>query len=183
MASINNAIALQILRNDRFLSTPAGERHAVGGDMLATANRLDKPSESQHSKTTFDIYSVHHVDANQLKLRLFERLGKEFGIDMNDYDSLSAYGEVIRDAVLMLTREPGGYLLLPEIEKKLGLDELGISIDTLISAIIEPGGKHDDKLDEALRRETGEDPEDGKKADPQVILESIQLDEAGTYGY
>ncbi len=178
-----NSIALQLLRYDWRSPEATGEKQPAGADMIATANGVNKPSKPEQAGTTRDIYSVHHIDANQLKMHLFERLGKEFGIDMSEYDSLSAYGEAIRDAVELLRRAPGGYLLLPEIEKKLGLDKLGITIDTLINAILDPDSRHDDEVDEALRRETGEDVEDGRKADPLTILESIQLDETGIYGY
>lgn len=178
-----NSIALQILRADRTPSASTAEQQPAGRDLIAVANNLNKASDRPGADATEDIFSIHHIDANQLKIRLFERVGEQFGIDMDDHESLASYGEAIREAVALLRQYPGGYIQLEEIEKKLGLNELGVSIDTVINAIIDPDGRHDDKLEEALKRKTGEDVKEGKKSDPAVILDAIRIDENGIYGY
>jgi hypothetical protein len=40
---------------------------------------------------------------------------------------------------------------IAEIEKQLGLDQVGVSLDTLVNAIIDPQGSDGDKLDAALK--------------------------------
>ncbi|MDA5401063.1 hypothetical protein OQ273_20985 [Hoeflea prorocentri] len=182
MLTVNSA-ALHILRHDQLPSASAVDRDAKGPDLIATANNVKNASNGAQAKTVDDVFSVHHVDHNQLKMRLFERLGAEFGIKMSEYDSMSDYGEAIRKAIVEMTREPLGYIMLQEIEKKLGLDELGITIDTLVKAIIDPESSHNDKVDEALKRREGGELAEGQNKDSRVILDSIRIDETGTYGY
>lgn len=63
---------------------------------------------------------------------------------------------------------------LVEIENKLGLDKLGVSLDTVVNAMIDPGGDDGDKLDAALRRRLGEAGKDHSAL--------ARLDELGRYG-
>jgi len=120
------------------------------------------------------MFSVNNTDSTQMKARLFERVGQAFGIKQDDYKSLFAYGSAIKKAVDDLKQKSPS--AVTQIEKKLGLDELGVSLDTLVNAVVDPQGSDGDKLDAALKKSLGEH---DKGKDKGV---SPQPDEIGVYG-
>lgn len=178
-----NSIALHILSHDRLPAASATKQDTPGSDLIAAANNVRKPSDETPAILTDDVFSVNSTDPNKLKMHLFERLGASLGVKMDDYASLSDYGKVIRDIVEKIRATPDGHQKLKEIERELGLTKLGLSIDILINAMINPGGRDDDKVDEALMRQVGGASADGQNEDPRVILQSMRIDETGTYGY
>ncbi len=127
-----------------------------------------------------NFFSVNYVDANEIKMQLFERLGGELGLDMNDYDDLSNYARDLRHAVQGLLREDGGEDLLNEIEQDLGLDKLGVSIDDVINAIDNPDGAADDKLTEAIKAEYKIDLNKDREA-KELTEKTLQVDDLGLY--
>lgn len=114
-----------------------------------------------------------------MKVRLMERLGEELGISMDDFNSVRSYGLAIRQAVEEIKREPGGGFFLAELEKKLGLDDLGISLDTLVDAMTDPTGEADRKLEAALKAQVG----DIFDEDDKAALAALAPDEIGLYGF
>ena len=133
-----NSIALHILSHDRQPSAPASERATSGPDLIATANNVKTSSNKAPAADIHDVFSVHNADHNKAKMWLFERLGAELGVNMDDYDSLSDYAVAIREIVDDMRYTPEGHQRLKEIERDLGLVKLGLSIDTLINAMIDP---------------------------------------------
>ena len=123
------------------------------------------------------MFSVNNFDSNKLKVELFKRVGKAFGIDQADYDSQSSYGSAIKQAVSVLASQPNGAQTIAEIEKGLGLDKLGVSLATVVNAIIDPGSDDDDKLDTALKKQAGEDLGTGSHA----AGVTVRFDELGLY--
>lgn len=105
---------------------------------------------------TESLFDAAVPDPLAMKIDLMERLGREFGISMDDFDTQFSFGKAIKAAVADIMSKPGGYGVLREIGAKLGLDELGISVTTLVDAIVEPGGEADEKLDAAVREKAGE---------------------------
>lgn len=58
-------------------------------------------------------------------------------------------------SVGQLKLAPNAQLVIAGIEKEIGLDKLGVSLDTVINAIIDPMGKDNDKLNAALEKKIG----------------------------
>lgn len=176
ITSLNSA-ALLILQRPAPLSSRA-EGQAAPADLTALANgRLDQASgvaRQLQSTLAEDMFSVNSPNLNRLKIDLFERVGKALGIERSDFDSVSAYGSAIKSAVEQLKRAPDGALMLRAIEKEAGLDKLGVSLDTVIEAMIDPSGDDNEKLEAALQKHAGED-----ASAPTALL--VQLDEIGLY--
>ena len=124
-----------------------------------------------------DMFSVSRADPTAEKVRLTERLGAEFGIRQSDYTSMVAYGADIKRAVEALKAQPGSAQIIAAIEKRLGLDKLGISLDDLVDATIDPDGHAGKKLDAALKEQAGE------VGMGEGIAGSLQLDDIGLYGH
>lgn len=118
------------------------------------------------------MFSVNNLNVTATKVRLMERAGKEFGIDQADYESVFSYGSAVKNAVEALKQQSPS--AIAGIERQLGLDQLGISLDTLVNAIIDPQGSDGDRLDAALEKHLGEIATD--EAIP------VQPDEIGLYG-
>jgi len=96
------------------------------------------------------LFSVNHTDANQLRVELMERVGREFGFELSDFDNSAEMSAAIREAM-----RPLSPAAVAAIEKDLGLDELGVSLVDVVEAMREPGGSADRKLTEALREKAG----------------------------
>ncbi|HEV2506842.1 MAG TPA: hypothetical protein VGV39_27470 [Mesorhizobium sp.] len=102
------------------------------------------------AKAVEAMFSVNSLDVTALKVSLIERAGQELGVKQSDYVSTREYGAALQQAFASLQRSPNAYLVIKEIEKKLGLDEIGISLEDLINAIADPDGKGNEKLNNAL---------------------------------
>lgn len=127
---------------------------------------------AQRSPIAFQsIFSVSHVDANEMKVSLMERLGKAFGLELDDFADPVAMAKLIDGMVSEMDEGQ-----IAEIAKELGLDELGVSLHELLDAVQEPGGTADQKLDAALREEAGEVLDEGKP-----IRLTVRFDEIGRY--
>lgn len=102
------------------------------------------------AKAVEAMFSVNSLDVTALKISLIERAGQELGVKQSDYATTREYGAALQQAFLSLQRKPNSYLIIKEIEKKLGLDEIGISLEDLINAISNPNGRGNEKLNKAL---------------------------------
>lgn len=194
MSSIfpKNSVALQILQQSTPQTQSLADKASAAHDLLAIAAGVSNPHGSggrsaiaqAQARISESFFSVHQVDANQMKVRLFERAGLAFGIEMADFDSSAAYGTAIKRAFMELKAKPGGEQAIAEIEKNLGLDKLGISLQSLISAILDPLGEDSVELDNALKKLTGEDAKgDRDGSDQRAALDRIRADDIGIYGF
>lgn len=169
-----NSAALAILQQQR----PVPAAGSAGDGLVASINRTPadagagaSPMQAQ-AEFSQSMFSLDGLNVTATKVRLMERAGKEFGLDQGDYESVISYGSAVKNAVEALKRQSPS--AIAEIERQLGLDQLGVSLDTLVNAIADPQGGDGDRLDAALEREAGKQGE-GKSA-------SIQPDEIGLYG-
>jgi hypothetical protein len=174
ISALSSAAAL-FLRPQR----PASSNASAGDNLIASVNSVSGHAGASsltqaQGKINESMFSVNNTDATQMKARLFERVGKEFGIKQEDYDSLSSYGSAIKIALDDLKQKSPSSIAA--IEKKLGLDELGVSLETVVNAIIDPQGSDDDRLDAALNKKIGEIAKGGSNTPTQ------QPDEIGLYG-
>lgn len=171
LSALSNA-ALLILQQQR-------PQHAAEDSLAESANGVSSlagsgsPLKQAQAKISGTMFSVNSLNITAIKVRLMERVGKEFGVDQGDHASLLSYGTAVKNAVEALKQRSASEIIA--IEKKLGLDQLGVSLDTFVNAIIDPIGSDSDRLDAALKQLTGDDVK-SKAAGP------IQPDEIGLYG-
>jgi hypothetical protein len=173
MSSISAVNALQMLQQAQPQQRAANR--PGGNDLLAASNGprgavsgLGKPMTDAQARINEAMFSVNTVNATAMKVKLIERVGKEFGIDHDDYDNERSYGAAIRNAMAELKNRPDAAMAVTAIEKNLGLDKLGISLETLVNAIFDPKGDDADRLDAALRRQTSQD---GKTGDARAAYQ------------
>ncbi|MDX8468865.1 hypothetical protein RFM26_24455 [Mesorhizobium sp. VK23B] len=162
---VSNNTALLIPQPQRLTTA----RSSADGVAASGVGSPPVQAPAENSEFTF---SVDSLNVTATKVRLMERAGKEFGIDQADYESVFSYGSAVKNAVEALKRQSP--TTIAEIERQLGLDQLGISLDTLVAAIVDPRGSDGDRLDAALEKHLGEIAGDEAA--------SAQPDEIGLYG-
>lgn len=164
MAPVSSSIALQILQQSNVPPVPK-EEPATGNVLLAAANDVENPTVSDaqsraKAKVSESLFDTK-VDAQQMKIHLYRRLGELLGVDMDSYADASDYTKALKEAVQDIKLSPNGANILDELEKELGLDDLGISIDEFISAMDDPDGEAGKKLNAALEPALDKDGKDG----------------------
>ncbi|RWA66091.1 hypothetical protein [Mesorhizobium sp.] len=169
--ALNNA-ALPILPQPRPVSPPRSVAHVVVASPNSGAGSDGSGAGAPVTQAEISrlMFSVDSLNVTAMKVRLMERAGNEFGIDQGDYESVTSYGSAVGNAVEALKRQTPAAIV--EVERQLGLDQLGIALDTLVNAITNPQGS--DRLDAALETHLG------KTASDEAT--SLQPDEIGLYG-
>lgn len=188
-----NSAAMLILQQIRAPGASADAGGLAANGLVAAANGVpltggaaspSKPSRQAQAKVFEALFSANTVDANKLKIKLMERLGKQFGLALEDFDTQASFASAVRDAIGQIRQQENGYLQLAAIEKELGLDKLGITLDELVNALIEPEGEDGRKLEAALRKQAGE--EEGRNGEQdalRALLGLIQHDDEGVYQF
>lgn len=126
------------------------------------------------------VFSVNHKSASELKLDLLERTGREFGLEMDGFDSPQEFGTALRRLVSKLRLEPNGEMALKAVERKLGLDELGLNIDDIVNAASDPDGDAGKKVEKALAEKHGLDDKAEEGAEDETPL-LVVTDATGLY--
>lgn len=109
------------------------------------------------SKIAGAVFDASTPDVTQMKLDLFKRTGAALGVDEGDYASGKDYGAAIGAAVAAIKSRPDAEFAILKIERKLGLDKLGISLRTVIDAIADPSSGADNELTAALEAQMAPD--------------------------
>lgn len=138
-------------------SVSDGRQATVGGLKLA-------PSE--------DIFSVNYVDATKAKIALMERVGKAFGLNLEDFKDMRSMAEAIRGKLALLGPDALKQTV-NAIEDELGLKKLGVSLGDVLDAMEDPKGTGNARLEAALAEELGQ--RDKAASGP------VRLDEIGRY--
>jgi hypothetical protein len=186
LASISQSSAVQILQHASRLSVSAGTAESAGAQLVATANGVTLPAgpgdggpaQKAKAKLSAALFKPNAPSVTEMKIHLMKRLGEQLGVALDDYETHAAFGAALRDAIADIKLKPNGALVLAAIERKLGFDKLGFSLDTFVSAIIDPKSDEGQKVDEALKKDLGLDGDDAKdiragaRASPHVMLES-----------
>jgi hypothetical protein len=152
--------------------------------VLKTKLRSDEVQSAANDKINAHFFNTGALDVNEMKVRLIESLGEMLGIEKQEGQSGYSYGVQLEKAIAQLG--PQEKFALTD---KLGLADLGISLDELVKAIKNPYGKEDDKLEIALEeRATGISGTTASRtkvlqrmetiADPKT-LEELKLERAG----
>lgn len=176
--------SVKLLLQSKPAQARQSQEHAAGS--LSLVNGIApspdggaEPSLLSASRSSNALLEPKRADATTMKIRLIERLGVEFGISTDDFDSQFAYGMAVRGIVEGIKLQEGGLSMLAEIEEKLGLGRPGMSLDSLIRAILEPGGDDDRTLGATLREQAGEAVDDERAE----ALNQVRRDDNGLYGF
>lgn len=109
-------------------------------------------------KITSALFGVTRTDPNELKIELVDRLAAKLGIDTDEARSSYRLGKALEDALKEMMPDEIG-----ELVEDLGLEDIGISMDTLLSAIKNPYGDDNQRLMDGLNRKAN-----GGKLDTEV---------------
>lgn len=187
-ASISQSSAVQLLRHMRPLFSSAGTTaESAGAQLVATANGVAVPDSAagptQRAKTKLSeaLFKPNAPSVTEMKIHLMKRLGQEFGIALEDYATHAAFGSALRAAIAGIKMQPGGAVMLAAVERKLGFDKLGLSLDTFVNAIIDPKGDDGQKVDAALKKDLGLDSDKDPSAAARAVPNVVTRDESGLY--
>ncbi|TCQ14997.1 hypothetical protein [Rhizobium sp. PP-CC-3G-465] len=179
VSSMNSA-ALLILQQTNSISATQQQK-SVTDDLVAVANGIGgkigatkQPSQTQ-SRISESMFNLNNVNVNKLKLDLIERAGKALGVDQNDYASKDEFVSAMQGALSKLKAQDDGQQAIAVIEKGLGLDKLGVTLEDVINSAKNPD--REDTLDKALAKQAGKEKEHQSEA-----LLTVQPNEIGLYG-
>ncbi len=182
LVSTTNSNALQILQQTQSLKEPSQPRSPV--DVLTapvqrTSTQTDplKLLNPAKSKLSESMFSVNSVDINKMKLNLIDRAGKALGVDPGNYASQDGFIEAVQDMVRDLKLH-GNESVISSVEKEIGLDKLGVSLEDLVNSESDP--EANERVTKALERETGKQDEQSKSKGLDALI-GINLDANGIY--
>lgn len=118
--------------------------------VLKARMSLDETRARAKEKIETYLFDSSHVSVNELKVDLMERLGDALGLRQEDGESGYGWGRKL-EAILSTM----DYAQKRALEKEVGLDELDISIDTLVAAVKNPYADDAEKLKAALELKAG----------------------------
>src|SRR5262245_32562630 len=94
LSSLNNAALLMLQPGPRLwpgqaAADLAGTINGISGE---AGFGLGSPLMRAQARISESMFSVNNMDPTAMKVRLIERVGKEFGIERGDCESLHSYG-------------------------------------------------------------------------------------------
>ena len=159
MTSISglNSTASLILQQFNSLPAASGEENN-SVNLAAIANGLSVKAgvtgpEAQAQAKITDTMSA--ASLTQARMQLYKRVGEELGVKEEDYATPQQWAAALRGVVRSIRAQKMGDAAILEIEQKLGLDKLGVSLDTVIDSIADPGGGASKTLNYALKKAAG----------------------------
>jgi hypothetical protein len=181
LSGVNFTAALILQQLNPMGAAPEGENNSV--NLTAIANGLSAktgvngPETQAQSKIT-DTLSA--ASLTQLKMQLFKKVGAALGVNESNYATPQKYAAALRQAVSGIRAQKNGEDIIKGIEHELGLDKLGVSLDTVIDAIDNPGSSAGKALDDALKKAIakGEIAAGGSDVSLQG---TVQVNEIGMY--
>lgn len=142
------------------------------------------PFVQAKAKISDAIFSANAPSITEMKIHLMKRLGEEVGVALEDYETHASFGSAVADRIDEIKKEPQGVLMISALEKKLGFDKLGFSLDTFVNAIIDPKGSDGERVDAALKKHLDLEGREEEKPDAaRRGLDAFRLDESGLYGF
>lgn len=188
-AAISQSSAVQILRHAGPLSASAGAAAtSAGARLVATANGIAVADSAggltrrAKAKLSEALFAPNAPSVTETKIHLMKRLGQELGIALEDHETHASFGSALRAAIADIRMKPGGTFVLAAIERTLGFDKLGFSLDTFVAAIIDPKGDDGRKVDAALKKDLGLDDGEDRKSGVRAAPAAVRRDESGLYG-
>ena len=127
------------------------------------------------------IFDSNRMSKEELKAKILRELAKSIGIDIDKGgDNLKDLGLKIRNWLQNLkSQDPDAYRrLIDELNKKLGLDKLGLSVEDFIAAIVDPGSDKAKELDKKLDAILNDGEGEGSKVLEEMQEQMEKLQEA-----
>ncbi|TDX75616.1 hypothetical protein EDE05_11870 [Neorhizobium sp. R1-B] len=135
------------------------ERTGKERDPIAEARiSASEDAKRANEKIASALFGANRTDPNELKIELVDRLAGKLGIDTEEARSSYRLGKALEDALKSMMPDE-----VSELADYLGLDDLGITMDTLLAAIKNPYGDANARLVEGLTRKAN-----GGKLDTEV---------------
>jgi hypothetical protein len=156
MTSISriNASALLLIKQANAQTAQSQPQKAASSTLIAIAHGQTDQTTGAAAQTQ-DAAKDSLLNLTKFKLDLYERTGQALGVKMDDYTDPTKYAAALRAAVIAIQiHNPQGWrLIVNDIEEKLGLHKLGVSLDDVIGSIANPAGASDQKLNEAWKHQ------------------------------
>lgn len=136
-----------------------------------------QPSAGE-SKVAEAMFGVNNAGITKQKLDLIDKTAKALGVNQDDYASRDDFVDALQQAFGRLKLD-GGDAAVHGLEKQLGLDKLGVSLQDVIDSARDPDAN--DKLTKALMKRAGMfgDDTDGNDMSPSLPTPG---DDIGLYG-
>ncbi len=191
LTSFSRSSAVQILQQaSRAFASTGAVSDTPGAHLVATANGVAAPNvtaaggptQQAKAKLSGALFKPNAPSVMEMKFNLMKRLGEELGIALEDHETHASFGSAVRAALVDIKLKPDGALALAAIERKLGFDTLGFSLDTFVAAIIDPKGDDGRKVDAALKKELGLDDGENRTSGARAAPAAVTRDESGLYG-
>ncbi|WP_168878697.1 hypothetical protein [Rhizobium sp. P28RR-XV] len=155
---------------------------ATGQANMVSVSRQPTPAQSKVSEAMF---SMSGNSIAKQKLDLIERTGKALGIERSSYASMDDFVAAMKKAFGEIKVQPGGMGAIHGLEKELGLDKLGLSLEDVINSATDGGDN--DKVTRAFEKRSHKDKDkkddtetdDGSKTTQEVVVDQVA---AGLYG-
>ena len=170
------------------------------------------PAPQARAKITEALFSVTATNSTKSLINLLDRTGQVFGLNREDFGTLAAFGAAIGKVVLDLKADPGNSsmintiaprlgwddetvetlkkqtapnMIIGLIEKALGLDKLGVTLDQLVRAAVDPEGRDATTLQEILAKRSGEieATKDASAQEGARMPMAVRRGEAGLYSF
>lgn len=176
--SSTNEAALLILQQSVSPVQSTDAKTTDGDNLVAIANdqpvrqtsgMSPQPTAAQ-SKISESLFSVNDRSVTQMKLDLIDRAGAALGVKKSNYTSMDEFVAATKKAFWDLRSKPDGAQAIAKIERDLGLDKLGITLEDLLESADDPD--KNDKVTQALKKQLAEGAEGGS---------ILQQDEIGRY--
>ncbi len=149
-----NSIASLILQQlNSAAPAPQEENNSVNVAAIANGLSIKDGPEAQAQAKINDMTSA--TSLTQARMQLYKRVGEELGVKEEDYATPQQWAAALKGVVRTIRAQKGGDAAILEIEQKLGLDKLGVSLDTVIDSIADPGGDASKALNDALKKAAG----------------------------
>lgn len=150
---VNSTASLILQQLNSTAPAPQGENNSV--NVAAIANGLNiKAGPETHAQAKIND-TLSATSLTQARMQLYKRVGEELGVKEEDYTTPQQWAAALRGVVRSIRAQKGGDAVILEIEQKLGLDKLGVSLDTVIDSIADPNGGASKALNDALKKAAG----------------------------
>lgn len=125
------------------------ERTGKERDKITEA-RIGASEEAKRAKDKIAtaLFGAGSADPGKLKLDLIERLGKKLGIDTDEAKSGYRLGKAMEDVLKGMSSTD-----ISKLSEEIGLNDLGVTMETLINAIKNPYADDGKRLKEALLKQ------------------------------
>lgn len=177
------SVALAILQRLNASATTPQQPQSSADNLIAIATgqtgqiaASKQPTQAQSKISEAFFNADSNASITKMKLDLIERTGKALGVEKDDYVSMDDFVAAMKKAYGEIKVQPGGAAIIHGLEKELGLDKLGVSLEDVINSAGD--GENNDTLTQALERQLN--PGKENKDDGQST--AVNLSQASQYG-